>query len=138
MRNMIQRINDYFRPLKEYGPVFIRLITGFHLIYGVQDNVLSAARMIEFRDFLASHSFPIPHAAAIISVYAQLFCGILFIAGAYVRVAALVMILNFLAALTVHTHDPYPVFFPAVMMLCSSLFLLFHGPGKLSFDRDGH
>ena len=71
-----------------------------------------------------------------VSVYAQLVCGILFIIGAYVRVAALMMIMNFLAAFTVHTADPYPVFFPAVVMVSASLFLLFHGPGKLALDQE--
>lgn len=133
---MMETIDSYFRSKKEYGPVFIRLIVGFHLMYGVLDNVLSWERMIEFRNFLDAHSFPLPLASAIVSVYAQLICGALFFVGAYVRVAALIMIINFLAAFTVHTNDPYPVFFPAVMMFCSSLFLLFHGPGKFGVDDD--
>jgi putative oxidoreductase len=92
--------------------------------------------MVEFKNFLEIHHFPMPLASAVISVYAQLICGVLFIAGAYVRVAALIMIFNFIVALTaVHTHDPYSVAFPALMMLSSSLFLLFHGPGKLAIDR---
>jgi putative oxidoreductase len=132
---MIQKINAYFSPREAYGAIFIRLIIGLHLIYGVQDNVRDWDRMLEFRSFLEANHFPFPLISAVISVYAQLICGFLFIVGAYVRVAALIMICNFLAALTVHTNDPYPVVFPALMMLCSSLFLLFHGPGKLSFDE---
>lgn len=133
---MRQGIDRFFRGRKEYGPFFVRLITGFHLIYGVQDNILSWERMTEFETFLDANNFPVPIVSAVVSVYAQFACGILYIIGAYVRLAAILMIFNFLAALTVHTSDPYPVYFPALVMLCSSLFLLFHGPGKLAIDRE--
>src|SRR5688572_12911807 len=89
---MLAQINNYFRSKKEYGPVFIRLMAGFHLIYGVQDNILNWDRMLEFRNFLDMHHFPLPLLSAIISVYAQLVCGILFMLGFYTRVAAAVMI----------------------------------------------
>ncbi|MEK6283669.1 MAG: hypothetical protein AABN95_25220 [Acidobacteriota bacterium] len=39
---------------KEYGVIFIRLIVGFHLVYGTQDNVFSYARMEEFASFLSA------------------------------------------------------------------------------------
>ena len=133
---MRQGIDRFFRGRKEYGPFFVRLITGFHLIYGVQDNILSWERMTEFQTFLAANNFPVPILSAAVSVYTQFGCGILYIIGAYVRIAALLMIFNFLAALTVHTSDPYPVYFPALVMLCSSLFLLFHGPGKLAVHTE--
>jgi putative oxidoreductase len=134
---MLRSLNEYFAARKEYGPVFIRIMAGFHLIYGVQDNILSWERMLEFRGFLEIHHFPVPLASALISVYAQFICGLLFIVGAWVRVAAALMVVNFLAAFTVHTNDPYPVFFPAIVMFSSALFLLFHGPGKLAIDREG-
>ena len=133
---MRQGIDRFFRGRKEYGPLFVRLITGFHLIYGVQDNILSWERMTEFQTFLDANNFPVPIVSAMVSVYAKFACGILYIIGAYVRIAAILMIFNFLAALTVHTSDPYPIYFPALVMLCSSLFLLFHGPGKLAVDRE--
>lgn len=137
LNTMKQNINTYFESKKEYGVIFVRVITGFHLIYGVQDNVLDWGRMLEFKNFLQLHHFPVPLISAIVSVYAQLVCGMLFIAGAYVRAAAVIMIFNFIVALTVvHHGDPYPEAFPALMMLCSSLFLLFHGAGKLAIDKE--
>jgi hypothetical protein len=45
---------------KEYGVIFIRLIVGFHLIYGTQDNIFSYARMEEFAGFLAVRAVPFP------------------------------------------------------------------------------
>ena len=38
---MIERANIFFEKHKDYAEVFIRLIIGFHLIYGTQDNVFS-------------------------------------------------------------------------------------------------
>lgn len=121
---------------KEYGPIFIRLIIGFHLVYGTQDNVFSYARMEEFAAFLSAHNVPLPLFAAFVSAYAQFICGILFIFGAATRYAALVMIINFITAILIaHLGDPYPAKFPALMMLAGSCFLFLHGPGELSVDR---
>ncbi len=120
---------------KEYGVIFIRLIVGFHLVYGTQDNVFSYARMEEFAAFLSAHNVPLPLFAAFLSAYAQFICGILFIFGAATRYAALVMIINFIAAIIIaHTGDPYPNKFPALMMLAAACFLFIHGPGNLSID----
>ena len=127
-----------FSPLdkyKEYGVIFIRLIVGFHLIYGTQDNVFNYARMEEFAAFLSSRSVPLPLFAAFVSAYAQFICGILFILGAATRYAALVMIINFIAAIVIaHIGDAYPNMFPALMMLAAACFLFVHGPGELSVD----
>jgi len=110
--------------LKKHADFFIRGPVGFHLIYGSQDNVFSIERMQEFADFLASYQVVFPLVAAHISVYAQLICGILFILGKQIKWAALVMIINFIVAIgLVHLSDSYPQKFPAIMMLCSSIFL---------------
>ncbi len=125
----------FFEKYSEYAAVFIRLIIGFHLIYGTQDNVFSYARMGEFAEFLRARGVPSPLFAAFLSVYAQFICGILFLVGANVRQAALVMIINFFAALLIaHRGDSYPVMFPALMMLSAAWFFLFNGAGKLSVD----
>ena len=129
---MLSRLDRF----KEYGPIFIRLIIGFHLVYGTQDNVLSYARMEEFAAFLSAHNVPFPLFAAFVSAYAQFVCGILFIVGAATRYAAFVMIINFIAAILIaHLGDPYPAKFPALMMLAGACFLFLHGPGELSVDR---
>src|SRR5918997_523389 len=118
---------------KEYGVIFIRLIVGFHLIYGTQDNVFSYARMEEFAGFLSARGVPFPLFSAFLSAYAQFVCGALFIVGLATRFAAAVMIINFVAALVIaHIGDAYPNMFPALMMLAAACFLLVHGAGKLS------
>jgi len=134
------KINQYLdsalHTKKDYGALFIRLMVAFHLIYGVHDNVLSWAQMVEFANFLAHHEFPFPLICAVVSVYAQLICGILIMLGCYVRLAAVVMIFNFIVAIfAIHGDSPYPAMFPAIAMLASALFLLFNGAGKLSLDN---
>ena len=120
---------------KEYGVIFIRLIVGFHLIYGTQDNVFSYARMEEFAGFLSVRGVPFPLFSAFLSAYSQFICGILFIAGLAIRYGAIVMIINFVAALIIaHIGDTYPNMFPALMMLAAACFFLVHGAGKLSVD----
>ena len=120
---------------KEYGVIFIRLVVGFHLIYGTQDNVFSFARMEEFAGFLSVRGVPFPLFSAFVSVYAQFVCGLLFIVGLATRYAAVVMIINFIAALIIaHIGDTYPNMFPALMMLAAACFFLVHGAGNLSIE----
>ena len=126
----------FFEQRREYGPFFVRLVVGFVLVYGTQDNVFSHERMLEFRDFLAARRVPFPLFAAHLSAYAQFVCGLLFAVGLLVRPAALVMVINFVAALLIaHLDAPLDAARLALCMLFSSLFLLFHGAGKLSVDE---
>jgi len=135
LKSWLRGLHTFLDQRKEYGVVLIRLAVGFHLIYGTQDNVFSFARMEEFATFLAGHGVPWPLFSAIVSVYAQFVCGILFILGAATRWAGAVMVVNFIAALFIaHQGDPYPAMFPALMMLASAGFFLIHGPGRLSVD----
>jgi putative oxidoreductase len=126
----------WLEPYREIGPLFIRLAIGWHLVYGTQDNVFNAARMAEFRGFLAHQGFAYPDLMAPLSAYAQFVCGGLFILGLFTRPAAAVMVFNFIVALwMVHRGLPYPDNALAIIMLCASLFLLFHGPGRWALDR---
>ncbi|WP_298546434.1 DoxX family protein [uncultured Aquimarina sp.] len=115
---------------KKYADVCIRIPLGFHLVYGVQDNIFSWDDMLVFRDFLESYQFPFPLIAAHISVYTQFICGVLFILGYKTKYAALMMICNFIIAIiAVHLDDPYPNKFPAIMMLFGSFYMLLQGDG---------
>lgn len=126
----------FFDRHKEYGPVFVRLIIGSFLVWGTQDNVLSYAQMKEFGEFLHARGVPFPLAAAFLSAYAQFVCGFLYLLGAFTRHAAVVMIVNFVAALVIaHLGDTFRGMFPALAMLFTSIFFLFHGPGRLAVDE---
>ncbi|MDV3307500.1 MAG: DoxX family protein [Cyclobacteriaceae bacterium] len=119
--------------LFDVAMLFLRIPVGFHLIYGVVDNVVSWERMLEFRDFLQAHHFPLPLACAVVSVYAQLLCGLMYILGIRIRVAAAIMIINFTIALIgVHIGDAYPPAFPALIILSSSVVFLLLGGGRWS------
>lgn len=127
---------EWFERRKEFGMFFVRLIVGFHLIYGTADNVFSSARMLEFRDFLASRGVPQPLFAAHLSAYAQFLCGILFILGLFFRPAAVVMIVNFICALLIaHQTGGYPPAALAWIMLFASIAFLVHGPGRPAITR---
>lgn len=132
---LYNRPNLFFKKYSSWSPLFIRLVVGFHLIYGVIDNVVSHARMVEFIQYLNIHHVPYS-IAAYLSVYAQLVCGVCFILGCFQRVTAFIMILNFVFALLIaHLGDSYNNLFPALFMLASSLSLFFSGAGKLSLDQ---
>jgi putative oxidoreductase len=129
---MLDRVLE---PYREYGPLFIRLIVGYRLVWGTVDNVFSYGRMLEFSDFLAGQGVPFPLFAAFVSAYAQFICGLLFVAGAFTRPAAAVMIINFVVALVlVHIGQPFLENYDALVMLFGAAFLLLHGPGLLSVD----
>ena len=126
----------FFAKRREYGPLFVRLVVGFVLVYGTQDNVFSHERMLEFRDFLAARSVPYPLFAARLSAYAQFVCGVLLAVGLLTRPAAALMAVNFVAALLIaHLDTPLDAARLALCMLFCALFLLFHGAGKLSLDE---
>lgn len=120
---------------RAFGPLVLRLMLGAHLIHGTQDNLLSWARMLEFRHFLAGHGFPVPLVSAVVSVLAQFAAGACYIVGWQVRWAAVVMLVNFaIALLGVHLGHPYNAWFPAWVMWTGSLALFFTGSGALSID----
>jgi putative oxidoreductase len=133
---MLKRLNHFFDARKDYGTIFLRLIIGWRLIDGTQDNIFGWDRMLEFREFLSAHHTPFPLVAAVVSVYAQFMCGILYIAGWQIRIAAIVMIINFIAALLIaHIGLTFEQSFDALIILFSSVFFLFSGAGKFSVDE---
>lgn len=130
------KILDKILSLKEYAPFSIRLIIGIHLIIGTQDNVFSWDRMLEFRDFLENRGVVWPLLMAHVSVYAQFLSGICFIVGWQTRLAASIMIINFIFAILIaHLSDPYSAYFPALFMLAGSVSLLLSGSGKVALDK---
>jgi putative oxidoreductase len=125
-----------FKRRSEYGPVFIRIIIGSFIIWGVQDNILSSHRMEEFVTFLQQRGVPLPSLAARLSVYTQFVCGVLILAGAAIRLAAVPFIINFMAALVIaHRGDSFEGMFPPLVMLFSGISFLFGGAGRLSLDH---
>ena len=80
--------------------------------------------------------FPAPMFSARLSAYAQFVCGILIGIGFLTRLSALVMVINFAAALVmVHWGLPFSANIAPLAMLFGCIFLLFYGAGRLSVDN---
>ena len=134
MPNILQL--EFFENYKDYGAVFLRVVIGSFIIYGVQDNVFSSQHMQEFADFLQQRGVPFPFFSARLSAYVQFLCGIMILLGAFIRVAAIPFIVNFVAAIAIaHLGDTFRGMFPALMMIAAGFFFLFYGAGKLSIDE---
>ena len=111
--------------------LFLRIPVGARLVYGTIDNIVSWDRMLEFRDFLSAHNFPIPLVSAVVSVYAQFVCGIAIAVGFKIRYAATLMAVNFiLAIIGVHSGDDFTLLFAPMIILCIAIFLMLAGGGK--------
>ncbi|MCP3730664.1 DoxX family protein [Sphingomonas sp. MG17] len=112
-----------------------RLVVGAFLIWGVWDNLVSAARMAEFTGFLAAHGFAMPAAMARLSVYAQFLVGVALIAGFATRWAGLVCAFNFIVALWM-VDAPLGIrpAFPATALVLFGLIFATIGAGRLSID----
>jgi len=121
------------------GLLLLRLFIGLRLIYGVIDNIISWARMKEFEAFLAQFNFPFPLLSANVSVYLQAVCGICILIGYQVRIASMLMVLNFGIALIVHVKmgDTIEGMTPALAMLSGCLCLFFTGAGRYALDKSG-
>jgi len=120
------------------GLLILRLFIGLRLIYGVIDNIISWEQMVEFSKFLTTHGFPMPLVSAVVSVYVQFIGALLMLVGYKTRLAALVLVVNFIVALfAVHIPigDTVEGMTPALAMLFGCLTLFFTGSGKVSIDK---
>lgn len=134
-QTIASKIKKWFIKHREIGPFLLRIFFAFILIYGVEDNVLSYERMIEFRDFLQQNGFPWPLASAYLSVYAQFICGIFILAGLFTRIASTIIAINFIIALLmVHVGLPFSVNIAPMSMLALAVFFVFYGAPHYSVD----
>ena len=114
----------------------LRAVTGMFLVYGTQDNVLSADRMEEFVGFLRAHGFILPELMAPLSVWAQLVCGVLLVLGLLTRWAGLVVAFNFVVAVwMVHWPQDFRRWWPALVLVFLGLHFACAGGGRWSLDR---
>ena len=119
----------------DLGLLLLRLVTGSFLIYQSHDNVLSAERMDEFVKFLAQFGFAYPELMAPLSVYFQFAAGIAFILGLLTRWFGLITCFNFIVAVwMVHSPDPFPTWWPALILVFLGLYFGLRGSGRYSLD----
>ena len=126
---------EFFKAREDYGVLFLRLLIGVFIIWGVADNILSWAHMLEFEKFLGARGVPYPLFAAHLSVYVQFICGLSILFGVFIRLTSILFIINFIAAIVIaHLGHSFQQMFPPLMMIAAGLFFLFHGAGPLSVD----
>jgi putative oxidoreductase len=78
---------------------------------------------------------PFPLFSAHLSAYVQFLCGLMLLVGAAVRLAGVLMILNFtVAVVLVHLGQSFPEYYPAAQLIAVGFFFLFNGTGPLSVD----
>lgn len=119
----------------DIGPLFLRVLTGAFLVYGVVDNVASIERMLEFSDFLAANRFPAPDFMAPMSVYIQLACGACLILGFLTRLAGTVIALHFVVAVVmVHWSQDFRGWWPAIVLVAIGVQFALSGAGRISLD----
>jgi putative oxidoreductase len=119
----------------ELGLLLLRIATGGFLIYQSHDNIFSAARMDEFIKFLTQFGFVMPELMAPLSVYAQFAAGIAFILGLFTRWFGLITCFNFIVAVyMVHMRDPFPTWWPALVLVFLGLYFGLRGSGRYGLD----
>ena len=115
--------------------LLLRAVIGSFLIWGVWDNITSAAKMDEFVAFLRQFHFPAPDLMARVSVWAQFLVGVAFILGFVTRWAGLICSINFIVAiLMVDRFGGLRSAFPALCLVLLGLYLATYGAGKISVD----
>jgi putative oxidoreductase len=121
--------------LGDFTLLLLRLFVGLFLIWGVWDNVGSAARMQEFADFLAQHGFKSPRLMALLSVYLQLAIGLGFVLGLFTRWAGILCAVHFaIAIIMVDRHGGMRGVFPSGCLVFIGLYLGTYGAGRFSLD----
>ena len=119
----------------DIGLLLLRIATGAFLIYQSHDNIFSPARMEEFVKFLRHFHFVYPELLAPLSVYAQFAAGIGFILGLFTRWFGLITCFNFIVAVwMVHMRDPFPTWWPALVLVFLGLYFGLRGSGRYGLD----
>ena len=120
----------------DFGLLFLRVLTGAFLIYGVVDNIASVDRMEEFEVFLESNDFPAAGLLAPVSVYMQFFCGAAFVLGFLTRWAGIVIAVHFVIALVmVHWPQDFRAWWPAIVLVGIGFQFALTGAGSVAMDQ---
>lgn len=123
------------RPLEDSALLALRAMVGAFLIWGVWDNVSDPRHMDVFVQFLEQHQFPVPEAAARLSVTVQLFCGAAFILGGLTRWAGMLCAVNFVVAIAMVDYKlGIRGSFPAACLVLIGFYLAARGGGRFAID----
>jgi putative oxidoreductase len=112
-----------------------RIAVGSFLVWGVWDNITSAAHMAEFVKFLRQFGFPMPEVMAPFDVWVQFGIGVAFLLGFLTRWAGLLCAVNFVIAIVMVDHlQGWRGSFGSMCLVAIGLMMATHGPGRYSLD----
>lgn len=121
------------RSAHDYGLLLLRIVAGLVLLYGhgfQKLTILFTGQEIRFGDPLGMGTTTSFYLVA----FAEGICALLLIFGLFTRVAAFILVLNFLVILWVHIPDGFQVLELRFFYLASYLALALLGPGRISLD----
>jgi len=121
--------------LEDAALLALRAVTGLFLLYQSHDNVLSAARMEEFEQFMAQFGFWRPDILAPFAIFWQVAAGIGFTLGFLVRPLGLVTAVQFAVAVAmVHRNQDFAGWWPAFILVFLGLYFAARGGGRYALD----
>ena len=113
----------------------LRAVTGLFLLYQSHDNVLSAARMAEFQQFMGQFGFWRPDLLAPFAIFWQVAAGIGFILGLFVRPLGLITAIQFIVAVwMVHWSQTFDGWWPAAILVFLGFYFFARGGGRYALD----
>lgn len=135
----MNRILRFLFPVRAYGDSASWLLLAARLVFGLLLLSHGLAKWQQF-DALAD-SFPDPiglgrRTALVLAIFAELFCSVGVIVGAFYRLALIPMIFTMaVAVFIVHGGDPFAAKELAVAYLSVYVLLFMAGPGDFALDR---
>ncbi len=116
----------------DVGLLMLRLSCGLMLAHGWSKFIHFAERAEKWPDPFHVSS-PVSLA---LTIFAELFCTVLVVAGLYTRLALIPLIICMgVAVFVIHGSDPFGEKEHALLFLLPYLALMFTGPGRYSADR---
>lgn len=111
--------------------LILRLAGGLMILHGTPKLMNFATRMDDFSDPLGIGSV----ASLALCIFAEFFCTVFIVVGAFTRLALIPLLINMLVAVfIVHGGDPVSDRELGIFYLLVYLALFFSGPGKYSVD----
>ena len=132
-------VYKFLFPAKPVGNAFSLFLLALHILFGV---LLLSHGIQKWTNFSAmSESFPDPLGVGStlslgLAVFAEVFCSVGFIFGAFYRLAMIPMVFTMgMAFFVIHGNDPFAVKELAFIYLVVFVLMYITGPGKFSIDH---
>lgn len=128
MKDILQL--SFLDKLTNVGPLLVRLITAFVMIPAGYHKIGDGGA--KFAGFVAQIGFPAPTISAWLAILAELVGGIFLALGLFTRWSAIFVAFTMVVAVYATLSKDYS---SALIMLFTSISLIFSGAGKFSLDE---